>query len=61
MQGLSIIERAYQLAAQCETIVEVKAALKKEGYAQVEAHLAGRKIRADLGELLKRDTAPESA
>lgn len=61
MQGMNIIERAFQLAAQCETIVEVKAALKKEGYSQVEAHLAGRKIRADLGELLKRDAAEGSA
>ncbi len=58
MQSVSIIERAYQLAVQCSTILEVKAELKKEGYAQVEAHLSGRKIRADLSGLLKRDPAP---
>ena len=55
MHDVSIIERAFQLAGQCSTILEVKAELKKEGYAQVEAHLSGRKIRSELGELLKRD------
>ena len=58
MQAVSIIERAYQLAVQCSTFLEIKAELKKEGYAQVEAHLSGRKIRADLSGLLKRDPAP---
>lgn len=56
MHPASIIERAYQLAEQCATILEVKAKLKQEGYAQVEAHLSGRKIRADLSGLLKRDS-----
>ena len=55
MHDVSIIERAYQLAGHCSTILEVKAELKKEGYAQVEAHLTGMKIRADLSGLLKRD------
>jgi len=55
MNSVAIIERAFQLARQSTTILEVKAGLKKEGYSQVEAHLSGRKIRSDLGELLIRD------
>ena len=58
MHDVSIIERAYQLAERCSTILEVKAEMKREGYAQVEAHLTGRKIRTDLSELLKRDSVP---
>lgn len=58
MQTDNIIERAYQLAVECSTILEVKAELKREGYAQVEAHLSGRKIRSDLSGLLKRDPTP---
>ena len=38
----NIIERAFQLAGQCGTVMEVKDALKREGYAQVDAHLSGR-------------------
>ena len=53
MQPAGIIERAYELARECSTIVEVKAELKKEGYAQVEAHLSGRQIRSDLSKLLR--------
>lgn len=49
-----IIERAYELAPGCTNIDEVRAALRREGYSSVDAHLSGRVIRADLGKLLQR-------
>jgi hypothetical protein len=48
VEGVNIIERAFALAAECGSIDEVKQRLKREGYLQVEAHLAGRQIRSEL-------------
>jgi tRNA G26 N,N-dimethylase Trm1 len=42
------VERAFQLAAGFTTIDEIRNALKSEGYSNVDAHLAGPSIRADL-------------
>lgn len=50
-----VIERAYELAPTCANIDDVRTALKKEGYSNVDAHLAGHKIKADLGKLLNRN------
>ena len=50
----NIIERAYELAPSCGRIEEVRAALRREGYSNVDAHLAGRVIRADLAKLFIR-------
>ena len=50
----NIIERAYELAPRCGRIEEVRAALRKEGYSNVDAHLSGRVIRADLTKLFNR-------
>jgi hypothetical protein len=47
-----IIERAYELAPQCGTVDEVRSALRREGYSNVDAHLSGPRIRADLTKLL---------
>jgi hypothetical protein len=47
-----IIERAYELAPQCGTVDEVRGALRREGYSNVDAHLSGPRIRADLTKLL---------
>jgi hypothetical protein len=47
------IERAYELALACHNIDEVRAALRREGYSNVDGHLAGRVIRADLTKLLR--------
>ena len=47
----NIIERAYEIAPTCGRIEEVRAALRREGYSNVDAHLAGRVIRADLTKL----------
>jgi hypothetical protein len=49
-----IIERAYELAPNFANIEEVRTALKREGYSNVDAHLAGQRIKADLGKLLNR-------
>ena len=49
-----IIERAYELAPECLNIEAIRMALRHEGYSNVDAHLAGRMIRADLTKLLNR-------
>jgi hypothetical protein len=48
MHTPNIIERAYELARCSTTIDEVRSALRREGYANVDAHLAGPRIKADL-------------
>jgi tRNA G26 N,N-dimethylase Trm1 len=48
MQPTSVIERAFELARSSTTIDDIRNALKREGYSQVDAHLAGQTIRADL-------------
>lgn len=50
----NIIERAYELAPGCGNIEEIRAALRREGYSGVDAHLSGRVIRSDLSKLLTR-------
>ena len=47
-----IIERAYELAPECSTVDEVRGALRREGYSNVDGHLSGPRIRADLTKLL---------
>jgi len=42
------IERAFELARRSTTIEEVRNALRREGYSNVDAHLAGPTIKADL-------------
>jgi len=44
----NIIERAFQLARGSTSIEEIRKTLRKEGYANVDAHLAGASIKADL-------------
>jgi hypothetical protein len=48
------IERAFELAPECSDIESVRAALRREGYSNVDAHLSGRQIRTDLGKRLSR-------
>ena len=50
----NIIERAYELAPDFGNIEDVRVALRREGYSNVDAHLAGPKIRSDLGKLPNR-------
>ena len=48
MQSPHIIERAFQLAQDLASVDEIRKALRKEGYSNVDAHLAGASIKADL-------------
>ena len=48
---MNIIERAFELATESTSLVEVRQKLKREGYVQIDAHLLGRHIR---GQLTKR-------
>jgi tRNA G26 N,N-dimethylase Trm1 len=48
MQPPHIIERAFQLAPASASIDEIRKALREEGYSNVDAHLAGAAIKADL-------------
>lgn len=48
MQNPNIIERAFQLARQSTSIEEIRKALRQEGYSNVDAHLGGPSIKADL-------------
>ena len=48
MDGPSIIERAFEIAPDYGSIADVKRKLIDEGYTQVNAHLSGRQIRADI-------------
>lgn len=48
MQPPNIIERAFELARSAVNIEQVRNALRREGYSNVDAHLAGPTIKADL-------------
>jgi hypothetical protein len=48
MHPPNTIERAYELARCSANVEEVRSALRREGYSNVDAHLAGPKIKADL-------------
>ena len=48
MQTPNIIERAFQLARDSTSVEEVRKALRQEGYSNVDAHLGGASIKADL-------------
>jgi hypothetical protein len=43
-----IVERSFQLAPHYSSVEEIRKALKHEGYSNIDAHLAGASIRADL-------------
>lgn len=48
MQTQNVIERAFQLAREVGNIDDIRKTLRQEGYSNVDAHLAGASIRADL-------------
>ena len=48
MQSPHIIERAFQLAPNYSSVDEIRKALRSEGYSNIDAHLAGASIKADL-------------
>jgi len=48
MQTQNIIERAFELAPAATSVDDIRKALRQEGYSNVDAHLAGASIKADL-------------
>jgi tRNA G26 N,N-dimethylase Trm1 len=48
MHTQNIIERAFQLARGSAKLEDIRKALRREGYANVDAHLGGAAIKADL-------------
>jgi hypothetical protein len=58
MEGITIIERAFQLATESGTVDEVKRKLRREGYFNVEAHLSGRQIRSEITQRLNPTLIP---
>jgi hypothetical protein len=48
MQGIGVIERAFQIAGECGSLAEVRRRLLREGYINVEAHTGGRQIRQEI-------------
>jgi tRNA G26 N,N-dimethylase Trm1 len=48
MHTTNIIERAFQLAQGTNNVDEIRKTLRQEGYSNVDAHLAGASIKADL-------------
>lgn len=48
MQTQNIIERAFQLAHDSSSIDEIRKVLRQEGYSNVDAHLGGASIKAEL-------------
>ena len=55
---VGIIERAFQLADRSASVEQIRMQLRKEGYSNVDAHLAGPKIRSDLTKIIRRPVAP---
>ena len=48
MQTENIIERAFQLARESSSVEEIRKTLRREGYSNVDAHLGGASIKAEL-------------
>jgi len=48
MRTQNIIERAFQLAPEYTSIDDIRKVLRQEGYSNVDAHLSGASIKADL-------------
>ena len=59
--GTNVVERAFQVAGSCATLDEIRRTLWSEGYASVDAHLAGRMIRGELSRLLGEKKAEDPA
>ena len=55
MQGVNIIERAFQIAAESGSIEEVRIKLASEGYLNVHRHLGGKHTRMQILERLNPD------
>ena len=54
IRPIDIIERAFQLAKLSANVEEIRTRLRKEGYSNVDGHLMGRQIRADLVRVIRQ-------
>ncbi|HEY0111568.1 MAG TPA: hypothetical protein VGB59_00290 [Allosphingosinicella sp.] len=63
MQAPTTLERAFALArsGRCVSVSDIRVALKKERYDQVEAHLAGPAIGRQLRALCEQSRVPIDA
>jgi hypothetical protein len=52
VQGINVIERAFQIAAESGSVEEVKNKLSREGYLNVHRHLGGKHTRSQILERL---------
>lgn len=57
--AVGIIERAFQLASESHSLAELRSKLWKEGYSDIDDHLAGGGLRRDLAKLYKRGERPD--
>ena len=48
MHSQNIIERAFELARASDNLDDIRKTLRREGYSNVDAHLGGASIKADL-------------
>ena len=48
MQTQNIIVRAFELSRGSDNLDDIRKTLRQEGYANVDAHLAGASIKTDL-------------
>ena len=46
--GIGTIGRAFELAKEADSLEDIRKQLKEEGHFNVDAHFAGRQIKADL-------------
>lgn len=51
---IGVIQRAFELAGRLANVEEIRTHLRKEGYSNVDAHLAGSKIKSDLLKVIRR-------
>ncbi|HEX8215064.1 MAG TPA: hypothetical protein VF582_06280 [Allosphingosinicella sp.] len=63
MNGLSTVERAFELArsGECANIQELQRRLKREGFGLAMAHLASPSLRKQLVTLIKEAVPPLAA
>lgn len=54
IRPVCIIERAFQLAEHSANVEEIRNRLRREGYSNVDGHLMGRQIRADLVKIIRK-------
>jgi vacuolar-type H+-ATPase subunit I/STV1 len=55
MSRTGIVERAYELARDNHSIDDIRAALRKEGYIQVDEYLQDGSLRKELKKLSSRE------